>query len=100
MIEALAVHGRIVSFGTSAGADVQFNMQMLYRKGLSILGYAGGQLGHEERARGLRAGARGAPRRLAARPDRRGAPARQVNEAFERLAERKVQGKLVLDLQR
>ncbi len=99
-IEALAVHGRVVSFGTSAGADVQFNMQMLYRKGLSILGYAGGQLGREQRRAGLgqalealRDGS------LKVRIDAV-VPLEKVNEAFERLAQRKVQGKLVLDLQR
>jgi NADPH:quinone reductase len=100
VIEALAVHGRTVSFGTSAGADVQFNMQMLYRKGLSILGYAGGQLGHEQRRAGLEDA-------LLALRD--GAlrvwidevlPLDLVNEAFERLAQRRVRGKLVLELRR
>jgi NADPH:quinone reductase len=100
VIEALAVHGRTVSFGTSAGPEVQFNMQMLYRKGLSILGYAGGQLGHEQRRAGLqqvldalRDGT------LRVRIDEV-LPLEEVNDALERLAERKVTGKLVLDLQR
>ena len=75
-------------------------MQMLYHKGISLLGYAGGQLSPEQRSAGLE-------RALQALRD--GSlqvriddvlPLDQVNEALERLAERKVQGKLILDLQR
>lgn len=99
-VDAVAIHGRIVSFGTSAGADVRFNLQTLYRKGLSLLGYAGGQLGRERRRAGLQ---------QALEAVRDGSlrvhidevlPLEQVNEAFQRLAERKVKGKLILDLRR
>ena len=41
VVDALVPGGRLVSFGTSAGAEVEFNLQALYRKGLSLLGYAG-----------------------------------------------------------
>jgi NADPH2:quinone reductase len=100
VIEMLAVHGRMVSFGTSGGAEVQFNLQSLYRKGISLLGYAGGQLTREQRRAGLEA---------ALDELRDGSlrvyidevlPLERVNEAFERLARRAVTGKLVLDLQR
>jgi NADPH2:quinone reductase len=99
-VDALALDGRIVSFGTSAGAEVQFNLQTLYRKAASLLGYAGGQLDRERRRAGLE-------RALEALRD--GSlrvaiddvlPLEQVNEAFERLADRKVEGKLILDLRR
>lgn len=99
-IEALAIHGRMINFGTSAGADVRFNLQALYRKGLSLLGYAGGQLGRERRRAGLeqaldalRAGS------LRVHVDDV-LPLEDVNTAFQRLTERKVKGKLILDLRR
>jgi NADPH2:quinone reductase len=97
-IEAAALRGRIVSFGTSAGAEVQFNLQSLYRKALSLLGYAGMILGDEERRRGLEA----ALQALAAGELRvvidDVLPLQEVNEAFRRLLDRQVQGKLVLAL--
>jgi NADPH2:quinone reductase len=99
-IEALAIHGRIVSFGTSAGAEVSFNLRALYRKGLSLLGYAGGQLGREGRRAGIESA-------LAALRDGslrvhidEALPLEDVNEAFERMVDRKVKGKLILDLRR
>lgn len=97
-LEALVVGGRLVSFGTSAGPEVQLNMQVLYRKTISVLGYGGMQLGREERREGLEA----ALTALQA-GDLRCViddvlPLDRVNDAFKRLAERKVQGKLLLDL--
>lgn len=98
VLDALAVHGRIVSFGTSAGAEVQFNLQTLYRKGISLLGYAGGQLSREQRRAGLeQALAALRDGELRVRVDEL-LPLEQVNEAFARIEQRKVQGKLVLAL--
>jgi NADPH2:quinone reductase len=98
VIEAMAARGRYVSFGTSAGAEVTFNLQTLYRKMLSLLGYGGMLLTPEERRPGLQAAllavAEGA---LKVRIDSI-LPLDEVNEAFKRLAERRVQGNLVLDL--
>jgi NADPH2:quinone reductase len=100
VIEALAVHGRMVSFGTSAGPEVQFNMQMLYRKGLSILGYGGGQLPREKRRAALQQALQALrDGSLRVRVDQV-RPLEDVNEALERLAERKVAGKLLLDVRR
>lgn len=97
-VEALAPRGRIVTFGTSAGAQVTFNLQSLYRKAGSIIGYGGMQLGTDERRRGLQA-ALGA---LAAGKLRvvvdAVVPLAEVNEAMARLERREVQGKLLLDL--
>jgi NADPH2:quinone reductase len=99
-IEALAIHGRIVSFGTSAGAEVRFDLRALYRKGLSLLGYAGGQLGREGRRAGVER-ALGALRDGSLRVHIDDAlPLDDVNEAFERMVDRKVRGKLILDLRR
>ena len=100
LVETLAVQGRIVNFGTSAGAEVQFNLQSLYRKGISLLGYGGGQLASEQRhaalERALQALADGTLRVhiddvLALD---------EINEALERLADREVKGKLIIDLRR
>lgn len=97
-VDALALRGKLVTFGTSAGPDVRFNMQTLYRKSASILGYGGLHLGREERRRGLEAS-------LEALRD--GSlkvhvadvmPLERINDAFERLTERKVEGKLMLEL--
>lgn len=100
VVESIAVHGRIVSFGTSAGAEVQFNLQSLYRKGISLLGYAGGQLSREQHRAGLeRALEALRDGTLRVRIDEV-LPLDMVNEAFERLAQGKVQGNLILDLTR
>ncbi|MFL5824000.1 MAG: zinc-binding alcohol dehydrogenase family protein [Solirubrobacteraceae bacterium] len=99
VLDAVTPRARIVSFGTSAGPQVELNMQTLYRKGLSVRGYAGLIVGPEERRQGLQA-ALGA---LAAGELRvvidEVLPLDQVNEAFRRLAERGVRGKLLLALE-
>ena len=98
LVEAVALRGRIVSFGVSAGADVSFNMQSLYRKMVSLLGYGGMTVPRDERRAGLqealeavRAGD------LKVRIDEVLA-LEQVNEAFQRLVDRQVRGNLLLDL--
>jgi NADPH2:quinone reductase len=98
VVETIAPLGRIVSFGTSAGPSVNLDMQILYRKSLSLLGYGGMRLDLEERRRDLEA-------TLAALAD--GSihvrvdgvlPLAKVNDAFARLRDRDVQGKLLLEL--
>jgi NADPH:quinone reductase-like Zn-dependent oxidoreductase len=98
ILEAAAPHARIVSFGTSAGAEVEFNLQTLYRKGISILGYAGMLVSAEDRRRGLAAALEALARgelRVAIDEE---LPLDEVNEAFRRLVERRVQGNLLLAL--
>lgn len=98
VIEALAVRGRLVSFGVSAGAEVTFDLQALYRKMISLLGYGGMQLRREERRPGLQAALRALGEgAIRVRVDDV-LPLHSVNQAFERLSQRKVQGKLLLDL--
>ncbi len=98
VIEAIAVRGRLVVYGTSAGAEVTFNLQSLYRKSVSLLGYGGMQLTREERQIGLHAAleALGEGSLRVRIDDVLGLE--QVDEAFARLVERRVQGKLLLDL--
>ncbi len=96
-VQALSERGRLVSFGVSAGAEVSFNLQLVYRKMLSILGYGGMQLTREERRSGLAAALEALEAgSIKVRIDRVLALA-EVNDAFSRLADRGVQGKLLLD---
>jgi len=97
-VEAMAPRGRIVSLGVSAGADVAFNMRVLYRKMLTLLGYGGTILTPEERRPGLQAALEAVREGdLKVRIDSV-LPLRDVNDAFRRLVNRQVQGKLLLDL--
>ncbi len=98
VVEAVEPHGRIVTFGTSASAQVTFNLQNLYRKGITLYGYAGMLLTREERRDGLRAALE-----ALARGDLRvsideALPLADVNEALARLEQRRVRGKLLLAL--
>jgi NADPH:quinone reductase len=98
LVDTLQPRGRLVSFGVSAGAQTCFNMQMVYRKSVSVLGYGGMQVTAEDRRAGLLA---------ALEAVRDGTlhvlidsvlPLEEVNQAFERLTSRHVRGNLVLDL--
>ncbi|HZU61022.1 MAG TPA: zinc-binding alcohol dehydrogenase family protein, partial [Solirubrobacteraceae bacterium] len=98
VVEAAAPAARLVSFGTSAGAEVQFNLQTLYRKGVRLLGYAGMRLGAEERRRGLQAALealRAGELRVVIGET---LPLEEINQAFQRMVERRVTGKLLLAL--
>jgi NADPH:quinone reductase len=98
LVEAMAPRGRIVSLGVSAGADVTFNMRLLYRKMLSLLGYGGTILTREDRRPGLQAALEAVRAgEMSVRIDSV-LPLADVNEAFRRLVDRTVQGKLLLDL--
>lgn len=97
-IEALAPFGRYVSFGVSAGPMAEINMQMLYRKALTLYGY-GGLIESAERM------AAGKSAALAALADGRlkvvvadVLPLGRVNDAFAALGDRAVSGKIVLDV--
>jgi NADPH2:quinone reductase len=90
IVEAMAARGRMVSLGVSAGADVTFNMRLLYRKMLSLT--------REDRRPGLQAALEAVRAgELTVRVDSV-LPLGDVNEAFRRLVDRQVQGKLLLDL--
>lgn len=97
-VELLAPRGRLVLFGTSADATGSLPLQALYRKYLRVLGYSG-LIEPEGRLR------QAAGRALEALAEKRmeivvgkRRPLVEVNEALEDLAERRVLGKLVLDL--
>jgi len=48
-VEALAANGRLVVYGTSADVESTINLRVLYRKGVSLLGYSGLILGEDRR---------------------------------------------------
>jgi NADPH2:quinone reductase len=98
VIDAIAPRGRLVSYGVSAGPEVTFNMQQLYRKMLTVFGYGGMQLTDDERRTGLQAAMQVlAAGQLTVRIDEVLA-LDDVGEALTRLTERRVQGKLLLAL--
>lgn len=99
-IEALAPFGRLVSFGVSAGPMAEVNMQLLYRKGLTLYGY-GGLIESPERMEQGKAAALAALADGQLRVEIGGLLALQeVNDAFAALVDRSVTGKIVLDLGR
>ncbi len=97
-VEGLAARGRIVSFGTSADAEVAFNLQSLYRKSARILGYGGMQLSPAQRRDGLAAALDALADGRLKIPIDASLPLGEVNQAFHRLERRDVRGKLLLDL--
>jgi len=98
VVDAIAPRGRLVTFGTSAGPEVQFSLRTLYRKGGAILGYGGMQLSPEGRRRGLEQALEALrDGQLHVRIDSV-LPLEEINQAFRRLIDRQVQGKLLLDL--
>ena len=97
-IAVMAPHGRLVIFGTSAGGEGQLPLQALYRKGLTVLGYAGLLASDETLARAKRDALKAlAEGRLKATIDSVRSLV-DVNEAFNRLDDRSVTGKIILDL--
>ena len=97
-VESLAERGRLVIFGTSAGDRGEVPLQALYRKGLTVYGYGGLLDNDETRTRhateALEAARDGRLKVVVERIMALG----QVNDALGLLADRKVLGKLVLDL--
>jgi NADPH2:quinone reductase len=97
-LETLSVRGKLVSFGTSAGPEVELNIQTLYRKMLSVLGYGGMQLGQDERRAGLEKALEALKAGELKVVVDDVLPLEQVNDAFQRIADRQVRGKLLLGL--
>jgi NADPH:quinone reductase len=96
-IEALQPRGRLVLFGTSAGPEGALPLQLLYRKALSLLGYAGLIESDETMAAAVTAALKAqASGQMSVSIDSV-LPLLAVNDAFFRLRHRDVCGKLVLD---
>jgi NADPH2:quinone reductase len=97
-IELLRTRGRLVIFGTSSDARGEVPLQALYRKAISVYGYAGLIEDADTLARGVEVA-------LAAERDGlmqieidRVLPLDAVNDAFALLASRAVRGKILIDL--
>ncbi len=96
-LELVAPRGRVVVYGTSAGADVAFNLQQVYRSSKRLLGYGGLGLSDAERRSGLEKALRVlAEGRMSIRIDRV-LPLDAVTQAFDLLGNRAVSGKILLD---
>jgi NADPH2:quinone reductase len=98
VVDSVVPAGRIVSFGTSAGPDVHFNLQTLYRKGVSLLGYGGMLVSTEARRRGLAEALQALKAGDLQVVVDEALPLEEINEALQRLLERRVQGNLLLAL--
>jgi NADPH2:quinone reductase len=96
-LEALEPHGRLVIFGASAGPEGQVPLQSLYGKGLRVLGYAGLLESDESMSSAIEKALRALAAGELSVPVDSALPLDQVNQAFERISDRKVLGKLVLD---
>ena len=97
-LSAMAPHGRLVLFGTSADSTSTLELRSVYRKGLRILGYGGLMLSDDERRAGLTQALTAlADGRMRITVDRL-LPLEQVNEAFRLIGDRALTGKIVLDL--
>jgi NADPH2:quinone reductase len=96
-VEVLRPHGRLVLFGASAGPDGQVPLLSLYRKGISVLGYAGLLASDEAIAAAMGEAMRALSAGRLTVPIDSVLPLARVNEAFERIQQRSVCGKIVLD---
>ncbi|HTW03256.1 MAG TPA: zinc-binding alcohol dehydrogenase family protein [Streptosporangiaceae bacterium] len=96
-IEAMQPKGRLVLFGTSAGLTGQLPLRQLYRKGITMHGYAGLLASNQA----ITAAVQEALQALAAGqfsvPIDSELPLDQVNVAFDLIKQRSVHGNLVLD---
>jgi len=97
-ITAMAPHGRLVLFGTSAGPEGEVPLQQLYRKGLTVFGYAGLMEPTERINQGIADVLAALAEGRITVPVDTVLPLDRVNEAFDRITERSLQGKVVLDL--
>ncbi len=97
-IACMSPFGRLVNYGTSAGVDVMLNMRNLYRNGVSVFGYTGLLLTPDERATTLDLlFAEVAAGRLTIAIDEV-LPLSAAGEAHQRILNKGVEGKLVLDV--
>jgi len=96
-IEALQPHGRLVLFGTSAAPEGQVPLRSLYGKGLRVLGYAGLLESDEAMNAAIREALQALADGRLTVPVDSAMPLEQLNEAFDRIRQRQVRGKIVLN---
>ena len=97
-LSVLALNGRLVLYGTSAGSEATLQLQPVYRNGQRILGYGGLHLSDEKRRQDLSEALSAlAQDRLRIRIGQT-FPLEQVNDTFAALGDRSVAGKILLEL--
>ena len=96
-VDVVAPGGRIVNFGTSAGTAVGFDMRTFYRKGTRLLGYGGLLLTPPQRDRAFAALFANIADGSLRIPIDEVLPLAQANEAHQRILNKQVEGKLLLD---
>jgi NADPH:quinone reductase len=96
-IEILQPYGRLVLFGASAGPEGLVPLRTLYRKGISLLSYAGLLASDEELGVAIRESLEALAAGTMKVTIDSAMPLKQVNDAFTRIASRDVRGKIVLD---
>ncbi|MEV6006200.1 zinc-binding alcohol dehydrogenase family protein [Streptomyces sp. NPDC051976] len=97
-VELLADHGRLVSYGVSAGPDVTVSMRSVYRKNLRLLGYGGLTASPRERRAGIEAALAALNSRAMTVPIHQIHPLDEVAAALKALSDRAATGKILLDL--
>jgi NADPH2:quinone reductase len=98
-IACIENQGRLVVFGTSNNEHVSINLRRLYRKGVSLLGYAGMVDTPEEQRTALDALLAMLSAGSLRVPIGAVLPLAQAGEAHARILDRGVEGKIVLDCQ-
>lgn len=98
VVPLLATDGRLVVFGTSAGAEVSLPLQVFYRSNLRMFGYGGTAIPEAERRQGLAATLRALADGRLRIPVGARLPLAEVGRATGLLRDRDVAGKIVLDL--
>ncbi len=98
-VAAMAEHGRLALFGASAGTDGPVPLQLLYRKGLTIVGYGGLLEPDDVTVRWIAETLRAVVDGRLRVPIDSVVPLGDVNDALDRLTDRSLEGKVVLDLQ-
>jgi NADPH2:quinone reductase len=98
-IASIANQGRLVVFGTSNNEQVSINLRRLYRKGVSLLGYAGMVDTPEEQRNAIDTLLAMMAAGSLHIPVGDVLPLGDAGEAHARILERRVEGKLLLDCQ-
>jgi NADPH:quinone reductase len=96
-IETLQPRGRLILFGTAAGVTGKLPLRELYRKGITVRGYAGLLNSDEAVGAALRDALQALAEGRMSVPIDSALPLEQVNVAFEMLRQRSVHGNLALD---
>jgi NADPH:quinone reductase len=96
-IEVLQPHGRLILFGTSAGLTGQLPLRQLYRKGITVRGYAGLLASDEAIGAALRHALQALVEGRMSVPIDSTLPLNQVSVAFDLMRQRSVHGNLALD---